>query len=294
MIQRLLVILFILSVAACEPSGGKTSISSQSEKLSYTVGTRIAQGLKRDGIEIEAGALLQALQDANSGVDPVLTQDEMREVMQAHRTAQQEKKKAAGEQNKIEGEEFLAKNKEKEGVVTLESGLQYKIVEAGSGESPKPTDRVVAHYTGKLIDGTEFDSSQKRGQPATFPVMGVIKGWQEALQKMKKGAKWELYVPSDLGYGARGTGGDIGPNATLIFDIELIDILEPPKPADMSKSPANAMQQSIEAKMKQAVEAKIKATGEKPTKAANKIEPAKAVTKTEPANKAEPKKSEGQ
>ena len=126
------------------------------------------------------------------------------------------------EANKKEGEEFLASNKTKEGVVTTASGLQYKVITAGTGPSPKASDKVSVHYRGTLIDGTEFDSSYRRGEPVSFPVKGVIAGWTEALQLMKEGAKWELYIPSELAYGPGGTGGPIGPNATLIFEVELL------------------------------------------------------------------------
>jgi FKBP-type peptidyl-prolyl cis-trans isomerase FklB len=136
------------------------------------------------------------------------------------------RQKELGEKNKKEGEAFLAENKKKEGVTTLPSGLQYKIMKEGDGQIPKSTDTVTVHYRGTLIDGTEFDSSYTRGQPATFPVKGVIAGFSEALQLMKVGSKWQLFIPSNLAYGERGAGDDIGPNASLIFDIELISIKE--------------------------------------------------------------------
>ena len=136
----------------------------------------------------------------------------------------------AAEVNKKEGDAFLAANKTKDGVVTLPSGLQYKILTQGTGPKPTPTDSVVCNYKGTLLNGTEFDSSYKRGQPATFPVGGVIKGWTEALQLMPVGSKWQLFVPSDLAYGQRGPGGGIGPNSTLVFEVELISIKsKPPK-----------------------------------------------------------------
>jgi FKBP-type peptidyl-prolyl cis-trans isomerase FklB len=139
---------------------------------------------------------------------------------------QEEAMKKAAEKNKKDGAAFLAENKKKEGVVTLPSGLQYKIITQGTGNTPKATDTVTVNYRGSLVDGTEFDSSYKRGQPATFPVNGVIKGWTEALQLMKEGAKWQLFIPSDLAYGEKGAGNVIGPNATLIFDVELISAKE--------------------------------------------------------------------
>ncbi len=136
----------------------------------------------------------------------------------------EEAAKQLAEKNKNEGERFLAENKEKEGVTTLPSGLQYKVIKAGNGSSPKASDTVTTHYRGALIDGTEFDSSHKRGEPTSFPVGGVISGWTEALKLMKVGAKWQLFVPSDLAYGPRGAGQNIGPNATLIFEVELLSI----------------------------------------------------------------------
>ena len=140
------------------------------------------------------------------------------------RKKQEEKMKLAGDANQKEGAAFLAANKTKEGVVTTSSGLQYKVLKQGDGPKPTATDSVVCNYKGTLINGTEFDSSYKRGQPATFPVNGVIKGWTEALQLMPTGSKWQLFVPADLAYGARGAGQDIGPNATLIFEVELLSI----------------------------------------------------------------------
>jgi len=148
-----------------------------------------------------------------------------REQQQAERAQQQAKHAQQAPKNLKEGEAFLVENAKKEGVVTLESGLQYQVITPGTGNAPKATDKVTTHYRGTLIDGTEFDSSYKRGQPATFPVKGVIAGWTEALQLMKVGAKWQLFIPANLAYGKRGAGGKIGPNATLIFDIELISIV---------------------------------------------------------------------
>jgi FKBP-type peptidyl-prolyl cis-trans isomerase FklB len=139
---------------------------------------------------------------------------------------QQELAKKLGEKNKKEGEAFLSENRKKEGIKALPSGLQYKVVKAGTGKKPKSTDTVTTHYRGTLIDGTEFDSSYRRGQPASFPVSGVIAGWTEALQLMEEGAKWQLFIPPNLAYGERGAGSQIGPNATLIFEIELISIQE--------------------------------------------------------------------
>jgi len=168
-----------------------------------------------------------------AGGKTLLTQEEaqaaLMEVQNELRKKQQEKMQVAGEANKKEGEAFLAANKAKEGIVTLPSGLEYKILKEGTGPKPTASDSVVCNYRGTLINGTEFDSSYKRGQPATFPVNGVIKGWTEALQLMPVGSKWQLFVPSSLAYAERGAGGDIGPNATLIFEVELLSIQEKPK-----------------------------------------------------------------
>jgi FKBP-type peptidyl-prolyl cis-trans isomerase len=175
----------------------------------------------------------------------LLTEDEARAALMQLQKEMQEKQQAKaaaeGDANKKEGEAFLAANKGKEGVVTLPSGLQYKILTPGTGPKPTATDSVVCNYKGTLINGTEFDSSYKRGEPATFPVTGVIKGWTEALQLMPVGSKWQLFIPSDLAYGARGTpGGPIGPNATLIFEVELMSIKDKNPPPDKVPAPGGA------------------------------------------------------
>ena len=146
------------------------------------------------------------------------------EFQKQQKAKMEETNKVDAEKNKKAGEEFLAANKVKEGIVTTESGLQYRVINEGSGPKPTETDNVTVHYKGTLIDGEEFDSSYKRNQPATFPVNGVIKGWTEALQLMSKGSKWELFIPSEIAYGPNGAGGAIGPNEVLIFEVELIDI----------------------------------------------------------------------
>jgi FKBP-type peptidyl-prolyl cis-trans isomerase FklB len=198
------------------------------DKVSYALGMNIGANLHRQSIEVDPNLLLQGLQDALAGSKTLLSEDEARaaltELQNDIRKKQQEKMQQAGETNKKQGDAFLAANKAKEGVVTLPSGLQYKILTAGTGPKPTASDSVVCNYRGTLIDGKEFDSSYKRGQPATFPVGGVIKGWTEALQLMPVGSKWQLFIPSELAYGERGTGADIGPNATLIFEVELLSI----------------------------------------------------------------------
>jgi FKBP-type peptidyl-prolyl cis-trans isomerase FklB len=159
-----------------------------------------------------------------AGKASALSQAEVQQAMMALQQSMSQKQQGKGADNKKAGEDFLAQNKTREGVKTLPSGLQYQVLQQGKGKSPAKTDKVTTHYHGTLIDGTVFDSSYERGQPATFPVNGVIAGWTEALQLMQEGAKWRLFIPSDLAYGARGAGDDIGPNAALIFDVELISV----------------------------------------------------------------------
>jgi FKBP-type peptidyl-prolyl cis-trans isomerase FklB len=204
------------------------AFKTQKDKLSYAIGMNVGTSLHRQSIEVDPNIVRQGLEDALAGGKTLLSEEEARaaltELQNDIRKKQQEKMQVAGEANKKEGDAFLAANKAKEGVVALPSGLQYKILSAGTGPKPTASDSVVCNYRGTLIDGKEFDSSYKRGQPATFPVGGVIKGWTEALQLMPVGSKWQLFVPSELAYGDRGTGSDIGPNATLIFELELLSI----------------------------------------------------------------------
>jgi FKBP-type peptidyl-prolyl cis-trans isomerase FklB len=194
------------------------------EKISYIIGRDMAGNLKKQGIEVEADAFIKGMKEAIAGQPSSLSEQEVQETMMQLQQEMGKKQGAAGEENKKAGEEFLAQNKNKEGVKTLPSGLQYEVIKDGNGKSPSASDQVTTHYHGTLIDGTTFDSSYERGQPATFPVNGVIAGWTEALQLMQEGAKWRLYIPSELAYGPRGAGDVIGPNATLIFDVELISV----------------------------------------------------------------------
>ena len=209
------------------------ALKTQKEKFSYALGMNLGMSLKKQSVEVDPVILSQGLKAALAGGKALLSPEEaqatLMEVQNDLRKKQQEKMQVAGEANKKEGAAFLASNKTKEGVVTLPSGMQYKILKEGTGVKPTATDSVVCNYRGTLINGTEFDSSYKRGQPATFPVVGVIKGWTEALQLMPVGSKWQLFIPSELAYGERGAGGDIGPNATLIFEVELMSIAEKPK-----------------------------------------------------------------
>lgn len=200
----------------------------EKERLGYSIGMDIGATLKRQGVEVDAESLAKGMKDAFTGGKTLLTEDEARAEIEAYQKRMMEKQaeemKKLGEKNKAEGERFLAENAKKEGVKTLPSGLQYKVIAPGTGKTPKATDSVTTHYKGTLIDGTEFDSSYRRGQPATFPVSGVIPGWTEALQLMKEGARWQIFLPPSLAYGERGVGRDIGPNSTLIFEVELISV----------------------------------------------------------------------
>ena len=185
-------------------------------------------GLRKQSIDIDTAILARGLRDSFSNGKTLLTDDEAKAVLTQLQTdvrkKQQEVAQQLGDTNKKQGMAFLEGNKTKDGVVTLPSGLQYKVLQEGTGPKPAPTDTVVCNYRGTLLDNTEFDSSYKRGQPATFPVTKVIKGWTEALQLMPVGSKWQLFIPPELAYGDRGAGGQIGPNATLIFEVELLSI----------------------------------------------------------------------
>jgi FKBP-type peptidyl-prolyl cis-trans isomerase FklB len=216
------------------------TLKTQKDKASYAIGLNIGKSMHKDSVDIDPSILLRGLRDGLAGSKPLLTDDEARAAMVTLQSEMRKKQEAKmlvqGEANKKEGEAFLADNKTKDGIVTLPSGLQYKILKEGTGPKPAATDTVVCNYKGTLLDNTEFDSSYKRGQPATFPVSGVIKGWTEALQLMPVGSKWQLFIPSELAYGARGgPGGGIGPNATLFFEVELMSIqpkaeVQVPKP----------------------------------------------------------------
>jgi FKBP-type peptidyl-prolyl cis-trans isomerase FklB len=219
-------------------------LTTRKQKFSYAlgmdIGSKVGASLKQQSVDIDPALVSQGLKDAMAGSKTRLTTEEaqtvLKEVQAEVNKQRQEKTAAAAAKNKTEGDAFLAANKSKEGVVTLPSGLQYKILTAGTGPKPAATDSVVCNYRGTLIDGKEFDSSYKRGQPATFGVGQVIKGWTEALQLMPVGSKWQLFVPSTLAYGERGAGAEIGPNATLIFEVELLSIQDKAK-GDKSAKP---------------------------------------------------------
>jgi FKBP-type peptidyl-prolyl cis-trans isomerase FklB len=205
-------------------------LKDQKDKVSYSIGIDIGNNLKNLKVDMNLDLLVRGIRDVLSETKLLMTEQEIRSTMMAFQkelmAKREQQMKVLGEKNKKEGESFLAENKKRAGVTTLPSGLQYKVFKAGTGKTPTDTNTVTVHYRGTLIDGTEFDSSYRRGQPATFQVKGVIPGWIEALKLMQEGAKWQLFIPPNLAYGERGAGSVIGPNATLIFELELISIQE--------------------------------------------------------------------
>jgi FKBP-type peptidyl-prolyl cis-trans isomerase FklB len=223
---RMIIILAFLFLVSQVNAQENLVLKNQKDKMSYIIGMDIGNNLKKQSIDVEPNILVKGVKDALTGGKPLLTEQEIRETMTAFQNEMRVKQEVVARKNKEQGDSFLADNKKKEGVKTLQSGLQYKVIKVGVGKKPKLNEYVTTHYRGTLIDGTEFDSSYKRGQPATFQVSGVIPGWTEALQLMETGAKWQLFIPPNLAYGERGSGGVIGPNATLIFEIELISIQE--------------------------------------------------------------------
>jgi FKBP-type peptidyl-prolyl cis-trans isomerase len=211
-------------------TGARTplTLKTDKDKASYAIGVNIGKQMRKDTVDVDPVIISRGMKDAIAGGKLLLTDDEMKialtKLSGELRAKQEAAMQKAGEANKKAGDDFLAQNKTKEGVVALPDGLQYKILKQGTGPKPTASDSVVCNYRGTLLDGIEFDSSYKRGQPATFPVSGVIKGWTEAVQLMPVGSKWQLFLPADLAYGNRGAGPDIGPNATLIFEVELLSI----------------------------------------------------------------------
>ncbi|MBE0543711.1 MAG: FKBP-type peptidyl-prolyl cis-trans isomerase [Verrucomicrobia bacterium] len=231
-----LAILAGLAVTANLQAQDSKPFKDEKEKASYAVGLNLGSNWKRQDIDLDFDQVLRGLKDTRPDAQPLLTEEEAREVLtkfqQQIMAAQQEKRRVQGEKNKQAGAAFLAENKSKPGVKTLENGLQYKVITEGSGDIPKREDTVTVKYRGTLIDGTEFDSSEKAPNgTATFRVNGVIRGWTEALTQMKVGSKWQLVIPPDLAYGERGSGPNIGPESTLIFDVELLSVQPAPPPA---------------------------------------------------------------
>jgi FKBP-type peptidyl-prolyl cis-trans isomerase FklB len=234
LMKSLIICLAALCLASIALAQDKTQLKDQKDKASYSIGYDIGSTFKKQKVDLNADALFTGLKDALSGKEALLSKEDREKTLEVFQKEMMEKQVAASKEaatkNAAEGEKFLAENKTKDGVKTTTSGLQYKVLKEGSGEPPKETDTVVTNYRGTLLDGTEFDSSYKRNEPASFPVNRVIKGWTEALQLMKPGAKYQLFIPSALAYGERGAGRDIGPNATLIFEVELLSV-KPPEPA---------------------------------------------------------------
>jgi FKBP-type peptidyl-prolyl cis-trans isomerase FklB len=223
-----LVILVGLACAEGTRAEGEKPESLE-QRFSYTLGFNLGSNLKNDGVEADADLILRGLRDALAGSDAVLTQEEMAQCMNDMRSKLQEAQAAAQQaqagENRARGEEFLAQNKNAEGVVELESGLQYKVLQAGDGPTPEPTSRVRVHYEGRTIDGEVFDSSYQRGEPVTFALNQVIPGWSEGVAHMKVGSKWQLFIPSQLAYGSNPPPGALfGPDAVLVFDVELLGI----------------------------------------------------------------------
>jgi FKBP-type peptidyl-prolyl cis-trans isomerase len=224
------ILLPFLSLATDQDKDTPVQLNSFSEKISYVLGQEIASSFKESPVEIDRDIFIQGMNDSLKGRKSLLDADETNQIKQEFsRQVQQSRQtqmSALSEKNRAAGAAFLAANKNKEGVVTTASGLQYKVLKKGDGPKPQNNDKVTVHYRGTLLDGTEFDSSYKRGKPATFQVNGVIRGWTEALQLMNVGSKYQLFIPSDLAYGTRGAGRKIGPNSALIFDVELLGIEE--------------------------------------------------------------------
>jgi FKBP-type peptidyl-prolyl cis-trans isomerase len=235
--HRILAVALVAGLAtACDKQDrGSTELNTDAQKFGYAIGVDIGKSLSPVKDEVDVDALVAGLDEVLAGKTPRLS-DEEREKIKAEVTRklqakQLEERTAKAAAAKDAGEKFLAENGKREGVKTTASGLQYEIVTEGSGAAPKATDKVTVHYKGTLIDGTEFDSSYARGQPVTFPLGNVIPGWTEGLQLVKTGGKAKLYIPSALAYGERGAGAKIGPNETLIFEVELIAIEKPDAPA---------------------------------------------------------------
>ncbi|MGR8949832.1 MAG: FKBP-type peptidyl-prolyl cis-trans isomerase [Gammaproteobacteria bacterium] len=223
--RRVLPVLFLTIFTPVSFAQGVT-LDTDKKKFSYAVGVQIGQSLIRQGVDLDPNAFSLAIRDATDGSKPRLSAAEMERVLNKGESSVNEGLKEKAKANLQAGKAFLAENKSKEGVIELSSGLQYKVDREGAGDFAKPNSDVVVHYVGTLIDGREFDSSRRRGEPATLNLGRVIKGWQEAIPLMREGSRWTIYVPPSLGYGAQGAGAVIEPNSTLIFEIELLEVLK--------------------------------------------------------------------
>ena len=216
-------ILLVIALPAFS-ADDNTSLDSDKKKISYAIGLSTAQSIARQGVDIDLTAYMLGVRDALGGTAPRLTQDEFRAALGNATTSVNDRLKVSAKSNLEAGQAFMKNNKSKAGVIELSSGIQYQELRKGSGKHPKPTDTVVVHYAGSLIDGTVFDSSKERGEPATFPINSVIPGWQEILPLMTVGARWQVVIPPNLAYGVKGAGAGIGPNETLLFEIDLLEI----------------------------------------------------------------------
>jgi len=225
-----IVLLLILLLTLSTVAGAEDALKTQQQKLGYAIGMNIGINMKKQNVEADAEQLAAGLKAVFSGEKTLLSEDEMAKILSAYQQEMKMKRvaemTAAAVENKKKSEAYLAENAKKEGVVTLDSGLQYKVLTKGTGATPKAESKVQVNYKGTLIDGTEFDSSYKRGEPASFTVNGVIPGWTEALQLMKEGDKWQLFIPPQLAYGERGAPPVIQPNSALVFEVELLKVLE--------------------------------------------------------------------
>lgn len=234
-----------------------TSLNGKEEKVSYSIGVDIGKSFHEQNISVNEKAFLAGVRDGQKNKPELMTDAEIRETLLALQTELMEKQKEATKKvamkNKTDGDKFLEENKKRGDVKVTNTGLQYRILSEGKGDSPKATDQVKTHYRGKLIDGTEFDSSYARGEPVTFPVNGVIPGWTEALQMMKPGSKWELFIPSNLAYGEQGIGDVIPPNSVLTFEVELISVEASEPAANLSTDKKAQKTSSTQDKSKQAV-----------------------------------------
>jgi FKBP-type peptidyl-prolyl cis-trans isomerase FklB len=224
MIRSLLFVCLLSAANWEELPAQEIKLENEKDRRSYAIGLNVGRNIRGDGLDLNLELLIRGVRDAMTGANPRLSDSELNDIMLGIEQEMIRRVQELAAKNLKEGREFLAANKSKKGVITLDSGLQYQVLKEGEGSSPTVSDTVTTHYHGTLIDGTVFDSSIERGRPATFAVGKVIRGWTEALQKMKVGDKWKLFIPSDLAYGPQGAGGAIGPNAVLVFEVELLSI----------------------------------------------------------------------